>query len=390
MKVHSHIVESLFDCLESIFENSYAADKAVHFYLKKNKKWGSRDRSFFAEACYEILRWWRKLWASLGKEPNWDRKDLWKIFSIYWYFKTGEKLDSFPKKYKTKFASKAEELSISDEIYEYGKQQLLENWDPLLDSLNQEAKVYLRANSLKTTRDRLLDILNSEGIECSESPYHPDAIVLKKRKQVMKTQAFEQGFFELQDLASQKMAPLLEVKAGQRVIDACAGAGGKSLHLAAQMKNKGKLIALDIHQYKLDQLKKRAKRAGVSNLELRCIDNQKVIKRLKGTADALLLDVPCSGLGVLRRKPDSKWRINVSRIKELEDTQREILQNYSSMLKPGGKLLYVTCSVLPSENQDQINQFLSENSRFHKIKEQNIFPDTEDTDGFYYCLLQKE
>ena len=173
-----------------------------------------------------------------------------------------------------------------------------------------------------------------------------------------------------------------------RVIDACAGAGGKSLHLAALMQNKGKILALDVHTNKLEQLRKRAKRAGIDIIETRLIEGTKTIKRLVNSADALLLDVPCSGLGVLRRNPDSKWKLKPERLLELQDLQKKLLRDYSQMLKVGGRMVYATCSILPSENQRQVQDFLSQHKNFELLAEKTLRPDIEGYDGFYFASLK--
>ena len=173
----------------------------------------------------------------------------------------------------------------------------------------------------------------------------------------------------MQDLGSQKIGPFLKIEPGQRVIDACAGAGGKSLHLACLMKNKGKIIALDIYDRKLDELRTRAKRNGVDIIETRLIENTKVIKRLEKAADRVLLDVPCSGLGVLRRNPDKKWKVNGADIDRLTELQWQILTGYSDMTKPGGYLVYATCSLLPSENERQVQRFMSERGTDWELEE---------------------
>jgi 16S rRNA (cytosine967-C5)-methyltransferase len=200
---------------------------------------------------------------------------------------------------------------------------------------------------------------------------------------------FKKGWFEVQDGSSQQVAPYLEIEPGQRVIDACAGAGGKSLHVADLLQNRGKVISLDIHQWKLDQLKLRARRNSYSNIELKRIEGSKTIKRLKDTADRLLLDVPCSGLGVLRRNPDTKWKLTESAIADMIKLQRTLLQDYSVMVKKGGLLLYSTCSLLPSENQEQVQQFLQNNDHFHLRKQRFLYPTRPGYDGFYMALLEK-
>jgi 16S rRNA (cytosine967-C5)-methyltransferase len=174
-----------------------------------------------------------------------------------------------------------------------------------------------------------------------------------------------------------------------RVVDACAGAGGKTLHLAALMKNKGRIIGMDVEQWKLDELQKRGRRAGVSNMEIRFIESSKTIKRLENSADRLLLDVPCSGLGVLRRNPDAKWKLSLDFIQKVKDLQQHILNDYCLMLKPGGMMVYSTCSILSSENEKQVQQFLKDRGeQFELVEEKRAWP-SDGFDGFYMALLKR-
>src|SRR5690606_6175620 len=190
----------------------------------------------------------------------------------------------------------------------------------------------------------------------------PLALKLKERANVFQTEAFKDGWFEVQDASSQLVAEYLDVKPGMRVVDACAGAGGKTLHLACLMENKGQLIALDIYANKLNELKRRAKRAEAFNIETRLVDSTKVIKKLHDKADRVLIDAPCSGLGVLKRNPDAKWKLQPEFIENIKKTQQELLQQYARMVKPGGQMVYATCSVLPSENEKQVEGFLTSES----------------------------
>jgi 16S rRNA (cytosine967-C5)-methyltransferase len=172
-------------------------------------------------------------------------------------------------------------------------------------------------------------------------------------------------------------------------VDACAGAGGKTLHLAALMKNKGSIIALDVQEKRLTELKLRARRAGAHCIETRLIEGSKVIKRLKNSADRLLLDVPCSGLGVLRRNPDSKWKLTPEKMETLNQLQKKIINEYSEILKPGGLMVYATCSVLPSENQNVIAEFLKNRSDWILEQELSLDPSQGMTDGFYVARIKK-
>ena len=228
-----------------------------------------------------------------------------------------------------------------------------------------------------------------------ETEFHndyPDALILTERANVFLTDAFKDGFFEVQDASSQLVAYFLDVKPGMRVVDTCAGAGGKTLHLASLMENKGQLIAMDLYESKLKQLKIRAKRNGAFNIEPRVIESTKTIKKLHEKADRVLIDAPCSGLGVLKRNPDSKWKLQPEFIENIKKIQAEVLENYSKIVKPGGKLVYATCSVLPSENQEQIKRFLTTEigKEFTFVQDKKVLAHESGFDGFYMALLERK
>lgn len=394
MKIHRHIVEQIIQALDEIFEQGQYSDKVIERHMKANRRWGARDRKFFAETVYEIVRWERLL-AHLA-----DDNDFWKIWGAYWLRQGNElpdweELEGLSAK-EVQARSKdlpsfAVAQSIPDWMYERGIQELGEDFKDIVRALNKPAEVFLRTNTLKTTSDELIKALAKEEIQASKvSPDLPDALKLTVRKNVFITEPFKKGWFEVQDAASQMVAPLLGVEPGHRVIDACAGAGGKSLHMASLMKNKGKIISLDIHEWKLKELKTRAARDGVDVIETRVIDNTKVIKRLEETADRVLLDVPCSGMGVLRRNPDTKWKLSNDEISRLHQLQYEILTSYCTMTKKGGRLVYATCSLLPSENEKQVERFLSEHgANWTLLKQVHLRPDKEGFDGFYAALLER-
>jgi len=241
---------------------------------------------------------------------------------------------------------------------------------------------------LKTSTKHLIEELKHENVESFQVPGFENAVQLEEKKNVFLTSAFKDGLFEVQDAGSQKIAEFLEVKPGMRVVDACAGAGGKTLHLAAMMENKGQIIAMDIHGWKLTELKRRAKRAGAHNIETREITDTKVIKRLHEKADRLLIDAPCSGLGVLKRNPDSKWKIDQDFIDRIKKEQQQILQDYSKIIRKGGKLVYATCSILPSENNEQVAEFLKNNPDFKLVKDEKVMP-SSGFDGFYMALIER-
>ena len=172
------------------------------------------------------------------------------------------------------------------------------------------------------------------------------------------------------------------------MVDACAGGGGKSLHIAALMQNKGRIISLDIFEMEVERTLKKAKRAGVSIIETRLIESTKTIKRLAEQADRVLIDAPCSGIGVLKRNPDIKWKLSPESIDNIRKEQAKILSDNSVMVKKGGKLIYATCSILPSENEMIVDKFLAEHPNFKKTKEQRIMPSESGFDGFYMAMME--
>ena len=274
-------------------------------------------------------------------------------------------------------------------LEELCSRELKELWPEQRKALGEAAPRYIRVNTLKTTRDELASRLSEEGVVTRAVKNISTALEVTSNAALFRTLAFREGLFEQQDAGSQLIAPFLDVQPGMRVIDTCAGSGGKTLHLAALMQNKGSLIALDIEGWKLDDLKKRARRDGVFNIDTRTIDSTKVVKRLYGMADRVLIDAPCSGLGVLRRTADSKWADVQPRLIELKKVQADILERYSRMVKPGGKLVYSTCSILPSENQEQIKAFLARHEDSFVLEEdQTIWP-SSGFDGFYMARLRR-
>lgn len=407
MKIHNVLIEGVVSALTEVFVEGKKSDKVIEKLLKSNPKWGSRDRAFVAEQTYEVVRWWRKLQFLLhGKDlENKDfkttkRQEFINLIGLNvklqgidisgiepfrdiknFYIKL-DALQHLPRKIKA---------SIPDWLDELGCMELGEKrWEAEMEAANRSAKIALRLNSLKPFSEKTQRHLYSLGWFTSTTPLSKEALILEKRGNIFATELFKQGFFEVQDVGSQLIAPFLQVEAGQRVVDACAGAGGKSLHLAALMQNKGRIIALDTEGWKLEELRRRARRNGVSIIETREITSTKTIKRLHDSADRLLLDVPCSGLGVLRRNPDAKWRLSPNFISEIKNIQTNILNDYSKMLKKGGLMVYATCSIMPSENEQQVENFLTKHPNFRLLAQKSVSPATTEgvTDGFFMALLE--
>lgn len=401
MKLHRNLVFATIDSLHLIFNENKQADKVLKQTLKRDKRWGSRDRGFIAETTYDIVRW-KRLYAEIAevREP-FDRPNLFRLFAV-WATLNGIAIpdwkqfeDTPTRRIKGKFdeLSKIRKFreSIPDWLDELGEKELGKKWDKEIKALNEQAAVVLRVNTLKTTVEKLQQELANLDIETETIKGYPTALKLKERLNVFITDAFKNGLFEVQDASSQKVAEMLDAEPGMRIVDACAGAGGKSLHIATMMENKGQLIAMDIYENKLNELKRRTRRNAVFNIETRLIDSTKAIKKLIDKADKVLIDAPCSGLGVLRRNPDAKWKLQPEFMETIRTTQKELLDSYSRMVKPGGQMVYATCSILPSENELQIQNFLKREAgkNFTLLKENKIMPSTSGFDGFYISLLQK-
>ena len=406
MRIHRVLVVGVVEALTTIFIDGKYADKAIEKLFQKNKKWGSRDRAFIAEQVYEIVRWWRLLHYGLTENTNLPESTneayWWKIVAIN-LIKQGvfeqndwKEWSNIPDKsliinrLSDKTLPLSVRVSIPDWLEEEGIQQFGKEWENEIVAMNNPAPLILRCNSLKTNPTQLSKELSKINIAHKVvGKTTPDAIILDQRTNVFSTELFKNGLFEVQDLASQLVAQQLQLQTGLRVIDACAGAGGKTLHISSIMQNKGQIIALDKEEYKLNELKKRAIRAGATNIVVKPIENSKTIKRLYDSADRLLLDVPCSGLGVLRRNPDAKWKLKPEFIENIKVVQQEIIQNYSKMLKNGGIMVYATCSIMPTENNLQVQKFLSNNPDFKLLSEIKTSPQVDNMDGFYMATLKK-
>lgn len=420
MKLHRNLVFAVIDALNLIFNENQYADKVVQKVLKLDKRWGSRDRGFIAETTYEMVRY-KRLYAEIAEvKAPYGRPDLFRMWAV-WAVLNGIRLPDWKQIEPTperRIKGRFDELSkirkyreaFPDWIDKLCSEVLGDElWTAESAALNKQAEVILRTNTLKTTPKKLQRILLDEGIVAepihtrgapkaaskstdSARDSYPLALRLPERANVFVTQAFKKGLFEVQDASSQLVAALLDVEPGMRVVDTCAGAGGKSLHLAALMENKGQLIAMDVYDSKLKELKRRARRNGAHNIETREIDSTKVYKKLYGTADRVLIDAPCTGLGVIRRNPDTKWKLQPEFLGKITKTQQEIIRTYSKILKTGGKMVYATCSIIPQENADQVASFLSseEGKYFSLETEKKIYASTSGFDGFYMALLVKK
>ena len=285
--------------------------------------------------------------------------------------------------------------------------------DGLAAALNRRAPLTLRANLLRTTRAGLAERLASEGLSSHPTRYAPAGLVLDTRVNVFGLAAFKEGWFEAQDEASQLAAELVAPPPRALVVDACAGAGGKTLALGALMGSKGRLVALDVDDRKLDELRRRARRAGLSNARAIAVDaatwpdDPDEVSALRGHAERVLVDAPCSGIGALRRNPEARWRLGEDDVKRLPSEQLAIASRAQALVAPGGRLIYATCTLLREENERVVDRLLVPGWEIVRAAEiwgnersmtvcdvtgtfLTLRPDRHDTDGFFAAVLRRK
>lgn len=381
--LHENITQSLEYALDRIMYQGEYADKFVPIFLKKQKKWGSRDRKIFTHVIYATIRNFRfnqevliqnNIEASIQNiisfeiESNFPEFIFKRPSILQRCFKS---LDinqyRFPEWLQHKFLQDYPEMTIKD-----------------FGLLDQKAKTYLRVNTLKISRIELYVLLSKE-LEVKTMEEDRDALEILSNNSLSQSKLYENGYFEFQDLGSQRVAYFTELEMDDSVLDICAGAGGKSLHLSAVMKNKGKIYATDMDASRLLRLEERMKKSGSKNIKL--INYEDIGKY---QYDVILIDAPCSGTGTLKRQPDAKWKISESFVKKNIDAQREILGKASSIIKQSGKIVYITCSILKDEGERQIEEFLKSNNNFVLQKTYRSDCFNADEDGFYMALLVKK
>jgi 16S rRNA (cytosine967-C5)-methyltransferase len=395
LHVHPTLVSGVFDLLRLIFEKGRHAELAVPAMLKAHPKWGSRDRHFVAEATYDIVRWWRFLWHLVDSEPDFSDDGLRKLLSAYLvYYKqvdttAGYQLelpDAAALAARKDTAAPAIALSLPDWLYEFGSKEVGENWMQEMEASNQKAPVFIRVNSFRSSAVIVVQELQKAGFAVHPYPGSPDTFSVTGKGSLVSVPCFNEGAFEIQDAGSQQVVDFMQVEPGMRIIDACAGAGGKTLQLHTLSRDRGRIVAIDTDPAKLAELRVRARRCRASNIDTVVLTSADDIRIRLSTADRLLLDVPCSGSGVFKRNPDSRWKLTAEGIQQLLYRQALLLTQYSAMLKPYGKMVYATCSIFPSENQRQIDQFLAANPEYALEEEKQLYP-SGGTDGFYMARI---
>ncbi len=378
IKMFPPIKRQLIESLHYLFENQSASSKVINYSFKKNKKWGSRDRRSFAEGFYTIVRHAGLYFSEVGLADfkNLTLEQTEKVVDLY--------LQAFKKEPEKSNLKHSVSLDLESVlISEMTEKERVE----FLEESSKEAPVFLRVNTHLTRDDDCLENLRSEGFQVRL--IKDNCIELIERKNIFLSPFFKKGHFEVQDGASQDVAHFLQLEKGMRVADTCAGAGGKSLHISALMENGGTVVSMDVFPRRLEELKKRSKRSQSQNIEIRPLSGSKILKRMAGKFDRVLMDVPCTGSGTFRRKPEAKLFFSKEEHVRLLQIQKEVLQTHSKLVKPGGKAVYATCSVLPSENKKQVVEFL-ENHKDFKLEEESFNKVGEGGfDGFYMARLMR-
>ncbi len=410
IKIHQPIIDAVIVCLKAVFESEKVADKEVSTMLKQNKSFGSRDRSMIAESVYDIIRWKLKYNYQLAVyNPSFTlykhlilvsllnrtyRLKNPEIFDV-----TADEINAFQKVIEQPIPEKHVEQSYPETFYNFCLENIGEKWYALAEALNQKPSVFIRVNTLRTIKGNLLSLLKKENIETNTSlnPLSRGetdcAIQILSKNNLKNSDLYKQGLFEFQDIGSQAIGNFLfdaiEDKSKLtdiRILDLCAGAGGKTLHLSALLNNTGKIYATDYKASRLKNLEQRAEQSGCKNIK---IIDFKEVKQLKDV-DFILMDAPCSGSGTFKRQADLKYKITPEKINEYGNIQASLLNEYKNMLHKNGQLIYATCSVLPQENELQIQSFLKNNPDFKLENLQQLLPTDYDGDGFYMACLSRK
>ena len=394
------------------------ADMVLSKFFKDHKKLGRQDRHEIAETVYAALRHWQKLHMVFGAKAPARLLALGalvigrgvSIASLSDIINEAERTAlSGLKAAKSEFTGR---LNTASELPQWLVERMQAQYSDeeiiaIGQSLSQAAPLDTRVNTLKGKREKVLAQLEADGFKAAATPFSPWGIRFQDKAAINKNALFLDGFLEVQDEGSQLLALISGAKRGEVVVDFCAGAGGKTLALAAMMNNTGRLYAMDVSEKRLANIKPRIARAGVGNITPQRLDHERDLrlKKLWNKADRVLVDAPCSGLGTLRRNPDLKYRQSNDSIDELVILQTRILDSAAHLVKRGGYLVYATCSILAEENQNQIQNFLANHAEFSLVNCGDLLksnkieldtgeflqlnPATHHTDGFFAAVMQK-
>lgn len=422
-------LQATIELLDQIEETRYPADRSMAQYFKQRRYIGAKDKAAISEQLYTILRnrlsfqylleraglgiHNRMLAAVLMRVEG--EADVSRFFDGERYSPSRlkpEQIEAFSNiDLNLNDAPSNVRLNVPDWVASQLQESLGDRYEAEMHATNQRASTDIRVNTINSSIGQVSQILKTVGYSFESTALSPWGIRFDGRVALFGLDAFKQGWFEVQDEGSQLLALLSAVKSGDKVVDFCAGAGGKTLAMAAMMNNKGTIYACDVHSKRLENLTKRTKRNGVHNVRTHVLssENDKWVKKHKELADVVLIDAPCTGTGTWRRSPDSRWNLTQESIDNLVELQQSILQSAKRLVKPGGRLLYATCSLLNDENESQVDKFLAENDDFEavdfdlpqslqdhsdKIKvdgnQFRSFPALTGTDGFFVASLQKK
>ena len=420
-RITSLVVDSLAAALAVILKFDGPSDVLLSRFFRLHPALGQRDRGLIAEAVFFALRRYATLgWMMQPAHPARAAR-----FAALVTLARQHGADAIDERALRGDASAVKQaLAIDLKQAPTSVQAELPHWlfveierqyqdaAPLIDTLKESAPLDLRVNSIKASRAEVLEELAAHHVGAAATPYSPDAIRLSSKPALTQWPAYREGRIEVQDEGSQLIARLLQPRRGQMVVDFCAGAGGKTLALGALMRSSGRLYAFDVNQKRLAGLGPRLKRSGLSNVHPVVIRNESDIrvKRLNGKCDRVLVDAPCSGSGTLRRNPDLKWRFSETELARVNDVQRSVLRAAARLLKPGGRLVYATCSLLARENQQVVDAFLSEHPEYELIPAATVLrgqsievqhaarfapyfvmlPHLHGTDGFFAAVLERQ
>lgn len=419
--MNPELIHAAAELLAAITLSRQAADRRIQAYFRERRKLGSKERGFIAETVYGCLRHKRSLEYGLGELTT----DALNVVAAYlvsaqgWSARALEQagFDGDARALVAQLRGVDKEnipaavrADLPDWIYERLVAELSAvETQRLAAALNRPAPVDLRVNSLKAKREAASALLAEQGYPTEPTSLSPVGLRRIERDPLFKTRAFQEGWIEVQDEGSQLLALLLEPKRGEMVVDFCAGAGGKTLHLGALMGNTGTLYALDVSEKRLEKIKPRLKRAGLDTVHTLIIEHERDrrVQRLRGKIDRVLVDAPCTGIGTLRRNPDIKWR--AYDMPSVTDLQGRILAAAAELLKPGGRLVYATCSPLREENEAVVESFLAANPAFQALpiavilqrkniplpcepdeRSLRLYTHVHGTDSFFAMVLQRD
>lgn len=405
IKIHQNIIDAIITCIKAVVEDEKVADKEIFHFFKQNKQFGSRDRKQIAESVYDIIRWKIKYTYLLEQFDttltHYKHLILVSLLNRNYEISNPEIFDFSVNRIKELSSSIQQEISIPTieqsypkDFYDFCLKHIGESWHQLAQALNKKANVYLRVNTLKTTRAKFIVHLEKEEIlystENCATLANENGIEILSKNYLKNSIYYQQGLFEFQDIGSQAIGDFIfdSLPKNQQtqhvsIADVCAGAGGKTLQLSALLNNKGKIYACDYQASRIKNLEYRAQQAGCTNIEIIDFKNAHQLKDLS----LVFIDAPCSGSGTFKRQADLKYKISEEKINTYTSIQQQLLETYKNCITKNGKIIYATCSILPQENEHQIQAFLQKNKHFKLENSISILPTKYNSDGFFMASL---